>query len=137
MSGRGEALFPLARRLTVPVILASAPLDIHGITVIDDGSERILDVLALISKARVFGDVSVSVTWAAGAEPQPARRTSLEQAGAPLKVSFSAAKSADGIVPNPGQVVVSASLPSGRAEWYGLVWRDRVSPDWRGHYLLV
>ncbi len=137
MSGRGEALFPLARRLTVPVLIASAPLDIHKITVIDDGSERILDVLALIAKTRLFGDVSVSVTWAASAEPQPVRRKALEEAGAPLTVGFSAAKSADGIVSNPGEVVVSASLPSGRADWYGLDWRDRVAPDWRGHYLLV
>jgi monovalent cation/proton antiporter MnhG/PhaG subunit len=138
MSGRGEALMPLARGLDVPVLLAGPPGGtVERVTVVDDGSEAIVRAVATITRRGLFDGARIVVAWGAAVEPSRERRALLCSAGAGRDVTFSTAKSGTGAVHDPGEVVVSTTTFSGRADWYGLDWHDRVAPGWRGHLLLV
>lgn len=135
MSGRGEALMPLARSLTNPVLLASEPKPVERVSVVDDGSDAICSVLAMLSQRKPFGDVPITVSWAKDVEISAERRAQLS-AACP-GIAFCGAPTTGGLVPDPGDVVVTTSTASGRADWYGLDWRDRIAPGWRGQLLLV
>ncbi|MDQ0317483.1 monovalent cation/H(+) antiporter subunit G [Amorphus orientalis] len=135
ISGRGEALLPLARSLAQPVLFAGEPAPVRRISILDDGSPAVARALATLATLEPFGKADLVVHWARDYQPESERRAELSAVCD--GVAFSARRSGAGVIDDPGEVVVSTSPHSGRADWYGLDWRDRLAPGWRGHLLLV
>lgn len=137
MSGRGERLLPLARRVSVPVLLAGRNVPVSRVTVLDDGGDRIAQAIATLAQHRLFGSAAVTVVAVGGERAIPERRAQIGTLGAQLDLNFSAADTMSGGARTVGEVVVCANLPTSRADRYGMDWRDKIAPGWRGHVLLV
>ncbi len=137
MSGRGERLLSLARFVDVPVLLAGRNVPVAKVTVLDDGGRGIARALATLAKHRLFGQASVTVVATRTERATPERRAEISRLCADLDFKFSALREGAGAVHEPGEVIVCRSLPSSRADRYGMDWRDKISPGWRGHVLLV
>lgn len=137
ISGRTEELLPLARSFSQPVYLAGDPSPVGRISILDDGSPAILFALATLAGKKPFGAAKIVVSWARDGEPSAERRAELSKVCGDLDLSFCAARPRQGLLLDPGEVVVATTTGSGRADWYGLDWRDQVAPGWRGSLLLL